>query len=81
MYSIKNLIQREPVAVAAALRVALLAGVSFGLNVSAEQVASLVIAVETILALLTRGAVSPVEQAPPVMYLPGPHLGDPDTEV
>lgn len=51
---------REPVAIAAAVRVVLVAAVAFGLDVSAEQIAALVLAVETVTALFVRSKVSPV---------------------
>ena len=53
-------IQREPVVVGAAVRVVLTSALAFGLDLTAEQVAAIVISVETILALFTRQAVTPV---------------------
>jgi hypothetical protein len=49
----------EPVLIAAALRAVILAAVAFGLNVTAEQVATLMVAVEAVLALVTRALVTP----------------------
>lgn len=52
---------REPVAIAAAIRALILCAVAFGLHWSPEQIAATMIAVEAILALITRSQVSPVE--------------------
>lgn len=51
---------REPVAVAAAVRSVLLAVAAFGFDLSAEQVAAIAIAVETVLTLFVRSKVTPV---------------------
>lgn len=50
---------REPVAIAAAVRGVVLAGVAFGLGWTAEQVAALMFAVEALLALVVRQQVTP----------------------
>lgn len=60
MYSLKNLINQEPVAIAATVRILLACALVFGLNWSAEQVAYVGLAVEAVLMLLTRSKVSPV---------------------
>lgn len=52
--------RNEPVAIAAALRVVLLAAMAFGLKLSVEQVAAVAVAVETVLALFVRSKVAPV---------------------
>lgn len=61
----KTMLQRlaatEPVRLAAALRTVLVAGVAFGLNVSPEQIAGLVLATETVGALFVRSRVSPLD--------------------
>ena len=53
----------EPVMIAAAIRAVILAAVSFGLNVTAEQTATLMVAVESVLALVTRSLVTPNQLA------------------
>lgn len=50
----------EPVAIAAALRAVLLAAMAFGLKMSADQMAAVMVAVEAILALFVRSKVTPV---------------------
>lgn len=50
---------REPVAIAAAVRAVILAGVAFGLEWTGEQVAALMLAVEALLALVVRQQVTP----------------------
>ncbi len=52
----------EPVALAAVIRTVILAGVAFGLGWTVEQIAALMLAVEAILAVLTRQAVTPVAE-------------------
>ena len=51
---------REPVAIAAAVRSVVVMAVTFGLDWSAEQVAALVVAVEVVAGLFVRSKVSPV---------------------
>ena len=51
---------REPVAIAAAIRALLVVAVGFGLDLSGEQVASIVVAVELVLGLFVRSQVTPV---------------------
>ena len=53
-------LNREPVAIAAALRALLVVAVGFGLDLSGEQVASIVVAVELVLGLFVRSKVTPV---------------------
>lgn len=49
----------EPVLLGAAIRAIILAGVAFGLPVSPEQLASLMLAVEAVFAVVTRTIVTP----------------------
>jgi hypothetical protein len=49
----------EPVAIAAAIRALLVVAVGFGLDLSGEQVASIVVAVELVLGLFVRSQVTP----------------------
>lgn len=58
-----NRLLNEPVMLAAAIRAVILAAVSFGFNVTAEQTASLMVAVEAVLALITRSLVVPTQLA------------------
>lgn len=51
---------REPVVIASAIRAILLCGMAFGLAWSAEQMAAVMVAVEAVLALITRQQVTPV---------------------
>ena len=53
----------EPVALSAALRAVMLAGMAFGLHLSVEQLAAVMLAVEMVLALLTRANVTPNQLA------------------
>jgi hypothetical protein len=48
----------EPVAIAAAIRACILAATAFGLAWTPEQIASLMLAVETVLALVLRAQVT-----------------------
>lgn len=50
---------REPVAIAAAIRAVILLIVAFGVQWSAEQIAAIMLAVEAILAVITRQSVTP----------------------
>lgn len=50
---------REPVAVMAAIRAVLVAAMSFGLDLSDEQFVTVMVAVEAVLAMVTRGKVTP----------------------
>lgn len=61
-----RLVGREPVAAAAALRGVVLAGMAFGLKVSAEQLAAVMVALETVLGFVTRTAVAPTPPLPAV---------------
>ena len=49
---------REPVAVAAAVRAVILAVVAFGVKLTAEQIAATMVAVEAVLAVAVRRKVS-----------------------
>ena len=49
---------REPVVIAAAIRSVILAAVTFGVDLSPEQIASVMLAVEAVLALITRQSVT-----------------------
>jgi short-subunit dehydrogenase involved in D-alanine esterification of teichoic acids len=63
-----NLIRSEPVRFIAAIQATIALAVLFGLELSADQVAGIVIAVSSWLAFVTRNQVSPV----------GPDLRVPD---
>ena len=52
-------LNREPVAIMATVRAALALAVGFGFDVSAEQIALVIVFIETILALYTRQQVTP----------------------
>lgn len=51
---------REPVAIAAAVRAVLLAVAAFGIGLTGAQVAAVAIAVELVAALFVRSKVTPV---------------------
>ncbi|MGE0590919.1 MAG: hypothetical protein AB7G23_03065 [Vicinamibacterales bacterium] len=51
---------QEPVLIAAAIRATLLAIISFGVGLTEAQVAATMLAVEAILAVVTRARVTPV---------------------
>ena len=53
---------KEPVMIAAAIRAVLVAAMAFGLDLSPEQMAALMVAVEAVLALVVRALVSPAQQ-------------------
>jgi hypothetical protein len=53
----------EPVLIGAAVRAVILAAVSLGLDLTAEQVAAVMAAVEGVLALVTRALVTPNQLA------------------
>lgn len=55
-----QMLNAEPVAIAAAVRALLVCAVAFGLNFTAEQVAAVVVAIELVLGLFVRSKVSPV---------------------
>lgn len=55
-----QMLNAEPVAIAAAVRALLVCAIAFGLNFTAEQVAAVVVAIELVLGLLVRSKVSPV---------------------
>lgn len=50
---------REPALIAGAIRAIILLGVSFGLNVTEEQLVTIMLAVEAILTLITRQVSTP----------------------
>lgn len=50
---------REPVAIAAVVRLGLLMLVAFGLKLSVDQIAAVMVFIEALLALLTRQSVTP----------------------
>lgn len=58
-------ILKEPVAFSFAIRALLLCAMAFGTHVTPEQLASVMVAVEAVLALFTRAAVTPIESLPP----------------
>jgi hypothetical protein len=62
----------EPVMIAAAIRAVILAAVSFGLDVTAEQIATLMVAVEAVLAMVTRALVTPNQLAERRVAMGGP---------
>lgn len=53
----------EPVAIAAAIRAVLVVAISFGFTLTPEQIGTVMLAVEAVLALVTRGLVTPVALA------------------
>jgi len=55
----------EPVAVGALFRACLLAGMAFGLTITNEQLAAVMLVVELALALFTRAKVTPMSSLPP----------------
>lgn len=55
----------EPVAVAGAVRMVLLAAVALGLDLSPGQIVAVVAAVEAVLVAVVRGAVTPVAKGQP----------------
>ena len=56
----KNLWNREPAAIIAALQTLLAVAITFGLDLSAEQVGGILAATAAVLGLITRSQVSPV---------------------
>ena len=54
-----NRLLNEPVMIGAAIRAVILAAVTFGLSITTEQIAALMVAVEAVMALITRGIVTP----------------------
>lgn len=55
-------IAREPALVTSAVRALLYCAILFGLALSAEQMAAVVLAVEAVLALVTRAVVTPTSE-------------------
>ena len=55
----------EPVAVGALLRALLVASMAFGLTMTNEQLAAVMLVVELALALFTRAKVTPMSSLPP----------------
>ena len=58
-YVASFLFHAEPVAILAFIRSVLYVGVLFGFNLSEEQIAGIVLVVETFFAIFTRSKVSP----------------------
>jgi hypothetical protein len=56
-------LMNEPVLLGGAIRAVLLAGMAFGLTVTPEQLAAVMLAVEAVLALFTRAIVTPNQLA------------------
>ena len=54
-----TIFDREPAAIAAAVRAVILLGVSFGLRWTPEQIAAVMLALEAVLAVLVRKASTP----------------------
>lgn len=54
------MMSREPVAVVNAVRLVLLAGITFGLHLTEAQIVASMLALEAVLTLFTRSKVSPV---------------------
>lgn len=64
-------ILKEPVAIMAALRAVVFCAAAFGLELSGEQIAALMLAVEAVLGLVTRAMVSPVDEMGELREPPG----------
>lgn len=60
----KNLITNEPVAIVALVEAVLALVVAFGLDLSGEQVATIVAVTTTLLAVVARALVTPVAKLP-----------------
>ena len=60
-YSIKAIFDKEPVAIAGAVRVLLMTAVLFGLAIDEKQLAGIALALEIVLTLFVRSQVTPVE--------------------
>ena len=52
--------KREPVAIAALVRILTFVAMAFGVQLTPEQIAAVIVVVELVLALITRARVSPV---------------------
>ena len=59
-YSILSIFEKEPVAIAAAIRSVLFVAVLFGLAVDEDQLAAIALALELVLGLFVRQKVTPV---------------------
>lgn len=59
------MLKTEPVAVAAAVRALLVCAVAFGAELTGEQIAGVILVVETFSAFLIRSLVTPVGKEPP----------------
>lgn len=59
MYALKAIFDKEPAAIAAALKSALFAAVLFGVALDAQQLAGIALALEVILGLFVRAKVTP----------------------
>lgn len=60
LYSIKNIFQKEPVAIASGIRSVLFVAVLFGLAIDEKQLAAIALAAEVLLGLLARTLTTPV---------------------
>jgi hypothetical protein len=56
------ILNREPVAIVNAVRLVLLAAVTFGLDLSDSQIVAAMVALEAVLTLFTRSQVTPVDE-------------------
>jgi hypothetical protein len=56
------ILNREPVAIVNAVRLVLLAAVTFGLDLSDTQIVTAMVALEAVLTLFTRSQVTPVDE-------------------
>lgn len=57
-----NRLKREPVLVTGLVRAVIVCGTAFGLHLSAEQVAGVMLLTEAVLSLVTRSQVTPVPE-------------------
>jgi hypothetical protein len=64
------ILNREPVAILNAFRLVLLAGMSFGLNLTDTQLIAVMTAFEAILTLLTRSQVAPTAVVTAALKMP-----------
>jgi hypothetical protein len=60
IYSLTNLFQKEPVAIASGIRAVLFVAVLFGLAIDEKQLAAIALAAEVVLGLIARQASTPV---------------------
>jgi hypothetical protein len=59
MYAVSEILNKEPVAIAAALKTVLFVAVLFGLAINEQQLAGIAIALEVVLGLFVRSKVTP----------------------